>query len=96
MYKRYNVENLTPFTSETGRYYGSIGGKASGKSRIHKKILNTYLEKMINDSDLMQFKGRKRLSDSEYDLAKRLLHAQKIINNRLNKLMAYSNKKYGL
>ena len=36
--RSYNIDNLKPFTTDNASYYGSIGGVASGKSRLAKKI----------------------------------------------------------
>ena len=95
-YKRYNIENLTPFTSENASYYGSIGGKASGKSRLNKKIKNNQLEQSMLLFDLMDYKGRKRLSKTETEIIKRLLHMYKIYDNRIQKLLKYRDIKYGI
>ena len=81
-YKRYNADNLPPFTTDNTSYYGSRGGYASGKSKLLRKIDTTRLQIVMISLEL--------------DIIKSQVHYYKILNNRYNKLVDRQNQKYGV
>lgn len=90
----YNIDNLKPFTTDNASYYGSIGGVASGKSRLAKKIQITRLQLAMMYLQIEPYKKRKKIYDKELDNIKSLIHNIKIYTNRLNKLIDKYNQKY--
>lgn len=92
--KTYNTGNLKPFTTDNASYYGSIGGVASGKSRLTKKIHTTRLQLAMMYLQIEPYKKRKKIYDKELDTIKSIIHNIKIYTNRLNKLLDRYNKKY--
>ena len=42
-----NQENLTPFTSESGREAGKKGGKASGEAKKQRKLIKEYVDTLL-------------------------------------------------
>lgn len=92
--RSYNIDNLKPFTTDNASYYGSIGGVASGKSRLAKKIHITRLQLAMMYLQIEPYKKRKKIYDKELDNIKSLIHNIKIYTNRLNKLIDKYNKKY--
>lgn len=42
-----NQENLTPFTSESGREAGKKGGKASGEAKKQRKLIKEYVDVLL-------------------------------------------------
>lgn len=94
-YRVYNTQNLKPFNSDTGSYYGKIGGFNSGKSRLKKKIWSIQLNIAMDKYDLEPYIHRKRIYNKEYEIIKSLLHNIKINTNRLNKAIDKYNQKYG-
>ena len=95
-YKRYNIDNLTPFTTDNASYYGSIGGYASGKSKLYNKIHTTRLQMAMIQLKLEPYRTRKRIYNRELDIIKQQIHNYKILNNRYNKLIDKYNQKYGV
>lgn len=95
-YKRYNIDNLTPFTTDNASYYGSIGGYASGKSKLYNKIHTTRLQMAMIQLELEPYRTRKRIYNRELDIIKQQIHNYKILNNRYNKLIDKYNQKYGV
>ena len=95
-YKRYNVQNLTPFTTDNASYYGSRGGYASGKSKLADKIHTTRLEIAYLKLELEPYRNRKRLYKKDIAFIKDQLHYIKIHTNRLNKLIDKYNQKYSV
>ena len=92
--KKYNINNLTPFTKENASYYGSRGGYASGKSKLEDKIYTTKLQMAMISIELDPYRTRKRLYKKEISYIKGQAHRYKILNNRLNKLLDKYNQKY--
>ena len=92
--RSYNIDNLKPFTTDNASYYGSIGGVASGKSRLSKKIQITRLQLAMMYLQIEPYKKRKKIYDKELDNIKSLIHNIKIYTNRLNKLIDKYNQKY--
>ena len=64
-YKRYNIDNLTPFTTDNASYYGSRGGYASGKSKLYNKIHTTRLQMAMIQLELEPYRTRKRIYNRE-------------------------------
>lgn len=94
--KRYNTDNLKPFTSQNASYYGRNGGVASGKSKLEKKIRITRYNITMLYLDIEPYRTRKRIYKKELEYVKKQIHHIKIYNNRLNKLIDKYNKKYGV
>jgi len=94
-YKRYNIDNLTPFTTDNASYYGSRGGYASGKSKLYNKIDTTRLQMAMISLELEPYRKRKRIYKRELEYIKGQVHYYKILNNRYNKLVDRYNQKYG-
>lgn len=94
MQKLYNVSNLRPFTKDNASYYGKIGGLASGKSKLKRKIKKMYMLRYMTISDLERYKGRKRIYNRELAEIKQLLHDIKIMTNRITKLEDKYESKY--
>lgn len=92
--KKYNINNLTPFTKENASYYGSRGGYASGKSKLENKIYKMRLQLAMMYLDLEPYTNRKRIYKRELESIKGLIHDIKIYKNRLNKLLNKYNQKY--
>ena len=95
-YKRYNIDNLTPFTTDNASYYGSRGGYASGKSKLRRKIDTTRLQMAMISLELEPYRTRKRIYNRELNYIKGQVHYYKILNNRYNKLVDRYNQKYGV
>lgn len=93
-YKRYNIDNLIPFTKDTASYYGKIGGFNSGKSKLKNKIDTTKYTIYLLVLELEDYKDRKRFYKKDLEFIKSQLHYIKIRKNRLNKLIEKYNKKY--
>lgn len=95
-YRVYNTDNLKPFNSDSGSYYGKIGGYNSGKSRLKAKIERTLWTIQYDKLDLEPYLYRKRIYNREYREIKDTLHRIKINTNRLNKLINKYNIKYDI
>ena len=94
MIKKYNDKNLKRFTKANAKYYGSRGGRASGKSKFENIILKTILSRQMIILFLDKYKDRKRFYNKDYEYIKKQLHYIKLYDNKIKKLQNKYYQKY--